>query len=70
MEIKDIKLTFGKYAGKTLSQTPTDYQKWLHGQVWFRVKFMNSGETLDDNIPFERRLSQRGLDILRQTIKK
>jgi uncharacterized protein (DUF3820 family) len=70
METKDIKLTFGKYAGKSLSQTPTEYQTWLRGQVWFRVKFMNSGESLDDGIPFENRLSQRGLDILREVIKR
>ena len=69
MQNDDIKLTFGKYAGRRLSETPTEYQTWLSSQVWFRVKFMNTGESLGEDTPFHKRLSSKGLGILREQIK-
>lgn len=28
-DFKDVKMTFGKYKGKTLKDVPEDYLKWL-----------------------------------------
>ena len=68
--MKDVQLTFGKYAGKKLSQTPNDYQAWLQNQVWFRVKFLQSGETLEDDKPIMKRLSPRGKKLLRDLLNE
>jgi hypothetical protein len=31
-------LTFGKFKGKRLQDTPNSYQQWLNNQSWFAAK--------------------------------
>lgn len=66
---KDVQLNFGKYRGQNLSQTPKDYQAWLRNQVWFRVKFLETGETLEER-PLKDQLSSKGKGLLRDWLKK
>jgi hypothetical protein len=51
-----MKLTFGKFKGMLLSDTPQWYQDWLKQQDWFVKKFLNNPQ-YDERAQIKRDLS-------------